>query len=188
MDATYSLIITTGSKYYIANSPDFGISTLGHSIPEAIQMMRDAIICSEIIMKEKGRPIPEPGEMPVSSPDETIDFVVVDFDSDKLLQEAQDKKRNTISAWMNEEAAAQETCVSQDSLPQKACIIVCVQTFGECIIADFSDGSGRSLPYGLVSNEGHLKTVNIIKDGQAVLVNDKIEYSSSKIWALGNCR
>jgi len=43
MKAVYPIVLTKDGQYYIVDVPDFGISTFGKSMYDAIKMARDAI-------------------------------------------------------------------------------------------------------------------------------------------------
>lgn len=59
MRAVYPIVLTKDGQYYIVDVPDFGISTFGKSMYDAIKMARDAIGIAGIDREDHGEKIPE---------------------------------------------------------------------------------------------------------------------------------
>lgn len=81
MKKAYPIIISKGSKFYIADIPDFGISTQGTTVPDTIEMARDAIGTVGADMEDDGETLPTPtdiSKLPQKN-GAIITFVDVDF-------------------------------------------------------------------------------------------------------------
>ena len=58
MKNSYPIILTPDSTGYVVDIPDFQIGTQGDSIPEAMEMARDAIGLMGIDMEDDGKTLP----------------------------------------------------------------------------------------------------------------------------------
>ena len=63
---SYPIILTPDAGGYVVEIPDFAIGTQGDSIPEAMEMVRDAIGLMGIDMEDDGKSLPIPSTLEVS--------------------------------------------------------------------------------------------------------------------------
>lgn len=95
----------TGDGYYV-KIPDFDIGTQGESIPDAMEMARDAIGLMGIDLQDDGKPIPEPYSKK-AKPGKNDIVTLVDIDFSEYRRKADNravKKNCTIPYWMSVEA------------------------------------------------------------------------------------
>ena len=107
MKNAYPIIISKGSKFYIADIPDFGISTQGTSIPDTMEMARDAIGIIGIDMEDDGEALPAPTDISKLSQKSgaIITLVDVDFIDYRRKNDTRSVKKNcTLPGWLNYEA------------------------------------------------------------------------------------
>ena len=81
MKNSYPIILTPDAGGYVVEIPDFAIGTQGDSIPEAMEMARDAIGLMGIDMEDDGKslPIPSTLESVSKGPGDIVTLVDVDF-------------------------------------------------------------------------------------------------------------
>ena len=60
---SYPIILTPDAGGYVVEIPDFAIGTQGDSIPEAMEMARDAIGLMGIDMEDDGKSLPIPSTL-----------------------------------------------------------------------------------------------------------------------------
>lgn len=135
MKHVYPVFIKQESKDYLVFVPDLGIYTEGNSIPDAVDMARDAIGLKCIDIEDDGREIPKASDYEQAikkakeDADEDFDYsdgilTLVDIDVDAYrnrLRNRAVKKNCTIPFWMNEKAEQMGinfSKVLQDALAQ----------------------------------------------------------------------
>ena len=81
MKNSYPIVLTPDSTGYVVDIPDFQIGTQGDSIPEAMEMARDAIGLMGIDMEDDGKTLPQPSALESVSrgPGDIVTLVDVDF-------------------------------------------------------------------------------------------------------------
>ncbi len=101
----YPIILHRDTEGYIVHIPDFDIATQGDSIPEAMEMARDAIGLMGIDMEDDGKLLPEPYSVPIScDDDEILTLVDVDFVLYRRKVDNKAVKKNcTIPYWLSVE-------------------------------------------------------------------------------------
>lgn len=107
MKQVYPIIITKDTDFYVVYVPDFDINTQGETMPEAMEMARDAIGMCGCYYEDEGKVIPEPSELTQVHADgkSTITLVDVDFSEYRRKNEMRVVKKNcTIPSWLNYEA------------------------------------------------------------------------------------
>lgn len=109
MKNAYPIILTPDTGGYIVYVPDFTINTEGDSIPEALEMARDAIGLMGINMEDKGEPLPESSplaDVQAQAPsDSIVSLVDVDFTEYRRMNDLRSVKKNcTIPSWLNSSA------------------------------------------------------------------------------------
>lgn len=105
MKAVYPVIFTKLSDGYMAYVPDMQINTQGDSLPEAIEMTRDAIGIMGIDMQDDCKELPKPS--PLSSiqykADEIVSMVDIDFTAYRRSIEQRAVRKNvTLPSWLND--------------------------------------------------------------------------------------
>lgn len=106
MKQAYPIIMTQGKEFIVVYVPDFDINTQGKTIPEAIEMARDAIGIVGIDMEDDGEAIPVASELSeVTAPNSIVSLVDVDFAEYRRKNDLRSVKKNcTIPSWLNFEA------------------------------------------------------------------------------------
>ncbi len=107
MKNVYPVVLIPDGKGYTVDIPDFDIMTQGGSIPEAIEMARDAISLMGVQYQDDGKPLPAASSLASVSKgsDDTVTLVDVDFASyRKMLENRAVRKNCTIPGWLNEKA------------------------------------------------------------------------------------
>jgi len=106
MKGAYPILISKEDKWYYVRIPDFAIDTQGESIPDAMNMARDAIGIMGIDYEDDGENLPEPNSVPYEkAEDEIMTLVDVDFAEYRRQVDNRSVKKNcTIPYWMNVEA------------------------------------------------------------------------------------
>ncbi len=107
MKEVYPVIFTRLDDGYMAYSPDFEINTQGDSLPDAIEMVRDAIGLMGIDMQDDKKEIPAPSA-PSSlriGDGEILSLVDIDFSEYRRKNDRRTVRRNvTLPSWLNEAA------------------------------------------------------------------------------------
>jgi predicted RNase H-like HicB family nuclease len=103
MKLVYPVIISRGSKYFLASVPDCEIDTQGENIGQAIEMARDAISLWCVCQQDEGREFPVPSD--IASVEHTADEIVTLVDADidayrRRLETRTIRKNLTIPAWL----------------------------------------------------------------------------------------
>ena len=125
MKNVYPVVLIPDGKGYTVDIPDFDIMTQGGSIPEAIEMARDAISLMGVQYQDDGKPLPAASSLASVSKgsDDTVTLVDVDFASyRKMLENRAVRKNCTIPGWLNEKAEAAHinfSAVLQEALKSK---------------------------------------------------------------------
>lgn len=109
MKNAYPIILTPDTGGYIVYVPDFTINTEGDSIPEALEMARDAIGLMGINMEDKGTPLPKASSLSEIhnglTDDSIVSLVDVDFTEYRRMNDLRSVKKNcTIPSWLNSSA------------------------------------------------------------------------------------
>lgn len=106
MKQVYPIILTPAKKGYVVYVPDFEINTEGNSLPDAIDMARDAIAMTGCYREDHGEALPIPATLtPVCNPPQFYSLVDVDFGAYRRANETRVVRRNvTLPSWLNVEA------------------------------------------------------------------------------------
>ena len=106
MKQVYSIILTPAKKGYVVYVPDFDINTEGNSLPDAIDMARDAIAMTGCYREDHGEALPTPATLtPVCESPQVCSLVDVDFGAYRRANETRVVRRNvTLPSWLNVEA------------------------------------------------------------------------------------
>ena len=121
MKNAYPIFITKDGEFYLVYIPDFDVNTEGHTIPDAIEMARDAIGLLGISYYEDKVELPKPSALEdLTVPDEAIVTLVdVDFDAYRRKHERRTVRKNvSIPSWLNE--AAESADINFSALLQTA--------------------------------------------------------------------
>lgn len=113
------VLIKTDDGYYV-EIPDFGVGTQGESIPDAMEMARDAIGLMGIDMQDDAKEIPEPYSVKFE-PEKGAIVTLVDIDFSEYRRKVDNravKKNCTIPYWMS--VAADKAGVNYSRLLQDA--------------------------------------------------------------------
>lgn len=124
MKKVYPVILTPDEIGYIVTVPDLNINTEGDSLPEAIEMARDAIGLWGICEEDQGRTIPEPHSVKLKHKDnEIVTLVDIDFKAYRRANENRSVRKNvTLPSWLNELAEQNDinfSAVLQEGLKQQ---------------------------------------------------------------------
>ncbi len=127
MKTCYPVILTKceDGSGYLVTIPDFDNNTFGATIPEAMDMARDAINLLGVTYQDKEWDIPAPSELSALSCGENDIKILVDVDFDayrRMLDNRSVKKNCTIPSWLNEKAEAANinfSAVLQEALKQR---------------------------------------------------------------------
>lgn len=106
MKKVYPIIIKETAGDYSVRIPDFGMSTQGMDLADAIFMARDAIGLVGIDLQDDNKELPKPYSIKEEI-DEGDIYTLVDVDFSEYRRKYDDKsiKKNcTIPSWLNEEA------------------------------------------------------------------------------------
>ena len=125
MKNSYPIILTPDAGGYVVEIPDFAIGTQGDSIPEAMEMARDAIGLMGIDMEDDGKslPIPSTLESVSKGPGDIVTLVDVDFTEYRRQNDMRSVRRNvSLPCWLNpaaEKAGINVSAVLQAALKQQ---------------------------------------------------------------------
>lgn len=100
----YPIVLTPDpSGGYVVRVPGLDINTEGDTVPECIDMAREAIGLWGICEEDSGRAVPAPASLsPEHEPNEIVTLVDVDFDFFRRAQESRTVRKNlTIPSWLN---------------------------------------------------------------------------------------
>ncbi len=92
---------------YLVTIPDFNNNTFGETIPEAIEMARDALNLLGVTYEDKKWSLPEPSDLTSLPCEENEIKTLVDADPEayrRMLDNRSVKKNCTIPSWLNEKA------------------------------------------------------------------------------------
>ena len=108
MKAVYPIVLTPADHGYVVFVPDLCINTEGSSVPDAIEMARDAIGLLGLSEEDAGRKIPTGcSKLPECEPNEIATLVDIDFDAYRRANDMRAVRKNcTIPSWLNEAAEA----------------------------------------------------------------------------------
>ena len=121
MKNSYPIILTPDAGGYVVEIPDFAIGTQGDSIPEAMEMARDAIGLMGIDMEDHGKslPIPPTLESVSKGPGDIVTLVDVDFTEYRRQNDMRSVRRNvSLPCWLN--AAAEKAGINVSAVLQAA--------------------------------------------------------------------
>lgn len=109
MKICYPVILTKceDGSGYLVTIPDFDNNTFGGTIPEAIEMARDAINLLGVTYEDKKWELPEPSDLAALHCESNEIKTLVDADPDayrRMLDNRSVKKNCTIPSWLNEKA------------------------------------------------------------------------------------
>lgn len=109
MKICYPVILTKceDGSGYLVTIPDFDNNTFGGTIPEAIEMARDAINLLGVTYEDKKWVLPEPSDLAALNCEANEIKTLVDADPDayrRMLDNRSVKKNCTIPSWLNEKA------------------------------------------------------------------------------------
>lgn len=110
---------------YLVTIPDFDNNTFGETIPEAIEMARDAINLLCVTYEDDKKELPAPSDLDVLSCKANEIKTLVDADPDayrRMLDNRAVKKNCTIPSWLNEKAEQANinfSAVLQEALKQR---------------------------------------------------------------------
>lgn len=125
MKNSYPIILIPDSTGYAVGIPAFQIGTQGDSIPEAMEMARDAIGLMGIDMEDDGKTLPQPSalESVSKSPGDTVTLVNVDFTEYRRQNDTRTVRRNvSLPSWLDpaaEKAGLNVSAVLQSALKQQ---------------------------------------------------------------------
>ena len=103
----YPIILSPEDDGYIVYIPDFGMGTQGETIPEAMEMARDAIGLMGIDLEDDGKEIPKPYSVAIGETRKEDILTLVDIDFQEYRRQVDNravKKNCTIPYWMSVEA------------------------------------------------------------------------------------
>ena len=106
MKQVYPVVLTPAKKGYVVYVPDFDINTEGSSLPDAIDMARDAIAMTGCYREDHGEKLPAAATLaPACEPPQVCALVDVDFGAYRRANENRTVRRNvTLPSWLNVEA------------------------------------------------------------------------------------
>lgn len=109
MKICYPVILTKceDGSGYLVTIPDFDNNTFGETIPEAIEMARDAINLLGVTYEDKKWTLPTPSDIASLHCEANDIKTLVDADPDayrRMLDNRSVKKNCTIPSWLNEKA------------------------------------------------------------------------------------
>lgn len=128
MKKAFPITIQKDGELFVVYVPDFDINTQGPSIPEAMEMARDAIGMCGCVLHDKKQPLPVPSEIGSveADADAFVTLVDVDFTFYRRRHDNRAVRKNlTIPAWLNEEAEAADlnfSAILQTALKRELCI------------------------------------------------------------------
>lgn len=106
MKGAYPIIISKTDDGYYVWIPDFQVGTQGDTVPEAMEMARDAIGLLGIDYEDDGKELPKAYSHTVTAEnDDIVTLVDVDFAEYRRKVDNRAVKKNcTIPYWLNVEA------------------------------------------------------------------------------------
>ena len=106
MKGAYPVIISKAEDGYYVEIPDFSISTQGDTVPDAMEMARDAIGLMGIDYQDEGKELPQAHSRSFeANADDIVTLVDVDFSEYRKKMDNRAVKKNcTIPYWLNVEA------------------------------------------------------------------------------------
>lgn len=127
MKTCYPVILTKceDGSGYLVTIPDFGNNTFGATIPEAMDMARDAVNLLGVTYEDKKWDMPAPSNLAdvVCGDNDMKILVDVDFAAYRRMLDNRSVKKNcTIPSWLNEmaeQANINFSAVLQEALKQR---------------------------------------------------------------------
>ena len=106
MKHVYPIILSPAKKGYVVYVPDFDINTEGDSLPNALEMARDAISMTGCYKEDHGQALPVVATLsPKCDAPQLCALVDVDFAAYRRANETRVVRRNvTLPSWLNVEA------------------------------------------------------------------------------------
>lgn len=125
MKRAYPIKMKKGAKFIVVYVPDFNINTQGSDTVEAIEMARDAIAMTGLMLEDKKQALPDPSEpeqIKVNK-DEFLTYVDVDFSEYRRKNGLKTVKKNcTLPSWLCYEAEKQNinfSALLQEAIKEK---------------------------------------------------------------------
>lgn len=125
MKKAYPIKIQKGDKFIVVYIPDFNINTQGNDIVEAIEMARDAIAMTGLMLEDKEQILPTPSELDkiAVGKNEFLTYVDVDFSEYRRKNDLKTVKKNcTLPSWLCYEAEKRNinfSALLQEALKEK---------------------------------------------------------------------
>ena len=127
MKVCYPVILTKceDGSGYLVTIPDFDNNTFGETIPEAIDIARDAISVLGVSYEDRRQELPKPSELAELNCKANEIKTLVDADLGayrRMLDNRAVKKNCTIPSWLNEKAEQANinfSAVLQEALKQR---------------------------------------------------------------------
>lgn len=116
MTVLYPVVLTKLNDGYLVDIPDFGVTTEGKDLAEAIYMARDALSLVAVDMQDDGKPLPESTAVKDVSVEDGQIVSLVDADLDAYrsrLNNRAVRKNVSIPEWMATLAEKQGISLSQ---------------------------------------------------------------------------
>lgn len=109
MKGAFPVVLTTIDDGVLVEIPDFGIDTEGDSVVDAIEMARDAIGLTGIVLEDRNEPIPEASDIAAIQKElddgDIVTLVDVDFAEYRKRNDFRTVRKNcTLPAWISYEA------------------------------------------------------------------------------------
>lgn len=131
MKYCYPVILTKceDGSGYLVTIPDFDNNTFGETVPEAIDMARDAICSLGLAYEDAGDTLPKATDLNALECSDADIKTLVDADLAayrRMLDNRSVKKNCTIPSWLNEKAEAANinfSAVLQEALKEKLQIV-----------------------------------------------------------------
>lgn len=122
MTQVYPIILSRTASGYVVTVPDYDINTQGEDYAEAMNMARDAICATALVMEDEGMTLPAPSEPAAIRPEDPSDVVAlvdVDVAAYRRREDMKTVKKNcTIPSWLN--YAAEQAGLNFSSLLSEA--------------------------------------------------------------------
>lgn len=120
MKEAYAIVLTKSDKDYLVYVPDFQINTEGKSVPDAIEMARDAISMTGICWEDLGKELPKPTAIDaIQESGDIVTLVDVDFTAYRKKNDTKAVRRNvSLPSWLDQRAT--EAGINVSAVLQRA--------------------------------------------------------------------
>lgn len=120
MKEAYAIVLTKCESDYVVYVPDFQINTEGKTVPEAIEMARDAISMTGICWEDLGKELPAPTAIgAIQEAGDIVTLVDVDFAAYRKKNDTKAVRRNvSLPSWLDQKAT--EAGINVSAVLQKA--------------------------------------------------------------------